>query len=270
MIVRTRFSILLITATSLAGPLANGESRPIPIPDDHAREELGLNRYTTPAIDSVLAQLEQLKPFPYESIRRQPPAGPFPNRVQLAMNFGALIADGFVMVAAENNEDAELLGRTLVRYARSLGVGDPVIRHGQSLSELAKAGRWKNLRTELTSTQRELERAMMDLRDEEIAHLISLGGWLRALEITSGITARGYTPQRAALLIRPDLLNYFIERVRTLNPSLRQVSFIKDLSRRLEMLDVLFALPSPPSRETVGRIRDAAAEANRVISEAKE
>ena len=39
-----------------------------------------------------------------------------------------------------------------------------------------------------------------------MAHLISLGGWLRGLEIAAGAVEANYTPERAASLWQRDLM----------------------------------------------------------------
>jgi len=82
------------------------------------------------------------------------------------------------------NESRGGLGSRFGTSARSLGVGDKVMRHSASLTEHGKRGDWSAVRRELIATQDDVERAMTALRDQKMAHLISLGGWLRGLEIT--------------------------------------------------------------------------------------
>src|SRR5437588_7730475 len=77
------------------------------------------------------------------------------------------------------------LGRLLTREARGLGVADRVMRHSASLTELGRRGTWPAVRKELIATQADVEQAMIELRDQKMAHLISLGGWLRGLEISA-------------------------------------------------------------------------------------
>jgi len=47
-----------------------------------------------------------------------------------------------------------------------------------------RRGEWRALRKELIATQADVEQAMIELRDQRLAHLISLGGCLRGLEIS--------------------------------------------------------------------------------------
>src|ERR1700704_2965978 len=112
------------------------------------------------------------------------------------------------------------LGRVLIREAGGLGVADRVIRHSASLTELGRNGDWMAVRKELEATQADVEQAMIALRDQKMAHLISLGGWLRGLEISSGAVEGKFTPQRAQILLQPQLLDYFEQELKTLPPSL--------------------------------------------------
>src|SRR5204863_9802335 len=96
------------------------------------------------------------------------------------------IADGFLIVEVERKNLVENFGRVLMEQAGARGVGDGVMRHSASLTELGRRGAWQQVRQQLISTQTDGEQAMIELRDEKMAHLISLGGWLRGLEISAG------------------------------------------------------------------------------------
>ena len=66
------------------------------------------------------------------------------------------------------------------------------------------------MRQELTATQTDVEEAMVELRDQKMAHLISLGGWLRGLEISASTVMAEFSPARAKVLSQPDFLNYLM------------------------------------------------------------
>lgn len=185
----------------------------------HQREELGVNPYTAPSVADIFQQLDDLKPLPFEELKREFPQTASTSREHMGLLFGGLVADGFLIVECQKKNRVEDLGRVLLRQARSLGVGDRVMRHSASLTELGKKGDWPAVRGELISTQQDVEDAMSQLRDQKMAHLISLGGWLRGLEIASGAVEGNYTPDRAAVLWQRDLINYFAEEIKTLPPA---------------------------------------------------
>jgi hypothetical protein len=189
-------------------------------PERYEREELGVNSYTAPSISQIFDQLDRLRPLPFDKLWRDLPAGGPAKREQQALIFGQLVADGFLIVEAEKRNLIDDLGRVLIREARGLGVADRVMKHSASLTELGKAAQWPAVRKELVATQGDVEQAMIELRDQKMAHLISLGGWLRGLEISAGAVAAKFSPDRAAILVQPKVVDYFDEELRTLPPSI--------------------------------------------------
>ncbi len=177
----------------------------------------------------IFQQLDDLKPLPFEELKREFPQALHSGREQMGMVFGGLVADGFLIVECQKKNLVEDLGRVLLRQARSLGVGDRVMRHSASLTDLGQRGDWAAVRQELIATQEDVEQAMIALRDQKLAHLISLGGWLRGLEITSGAVESKYTPERAAVLWQRDLINYFAEEMETLPPPLAHTPLFEKL-----------------------------------------
>jgi hypothetical protein len=53
-----------------------------------------------------------------------------------------------------------------------------------------------------------------------MAHLISLGGWLRGLEISAATIELNFSAQRANVLAQRDLVDYFTGELNTLPPVL--------------------------------------------------
>jgi len=146
--------------------------------EEHEREEFGVNSYTAPSIRQIFQQLDELKPLLFGQLKRDFPLPISASREQRGLIFGGLIADGFLIVEAERKNVVEDFGRVLMREARGLGVADCVTRHSANLTGLGRSGNWACVREELIATQADVEQAMIDLRDEKMAHLISLGGWL--------------------------------------------------------------------------------------------
>jgi hypothetical protein len=237
---RTRQTFSLVALVSLIfSAVATGNSTPVRseernAPDqDYEREELGVNQYTAPSITGIFQQLDRLKPLSFDQLRRDYSQPARASREQMALIFGGLIADGFLLVACEKKDRVEDFSRILLRQAQSLSVADRVTRHSASLTELAKRGDWPALRNELVATQADVEQAMIELRDQKMAHLISLGGWLRGLEICSKAVEIDFSPERARILLQPDLVAYFREELRTLPPALAQVPLFQKLRAHL-------------------------------------
>ena len=243
---------------------------PIENPVEHEREELGVNPYTAPNLADIFQQLDDLKPLPFEELKREFPHGSHSSREQMGMVFGGLIADGFLIVACQKKNLVEDLGRVLLRQARSLGVGDRVMRHSASLTELGKKGDWPAVRKELISTQQDVEQAMTELRDQKMAHLIGLGGWLRGLEITSGAVELNYSSDRAAVLWQRDLINYFAEEIKTLPPAVAHKPLFAKIREGVGAIQTLLNnAPDKLSLDEVKTLHARAKELNQAIAAAE-
>ena len=233
---------------------------------DHEREELGVNPYTTPSIEKIFAQLDQLRPLAFDELKRELPQSIAVSREQKGLIFGGLIADGFLLVESERQNLIENFGRVLLNEARALGVGDRVTRHSASLTELGKRGEWQKVRRELIATQADVEQAMVELRDEKMAHLISLGGWLRGLEISAGAVRTGFSVERAKVLAQPDLADYFSEELKTLPPLVAHAPLFEKIRAGVKRLHPLLSKsPGALNLADVTAIRAQASDLNDAI-----
>lgn len=257
---------LLLALVAAVSPLQSAPAAPAPTPptpparnapaapslpevpddlleDEHLREEYGVNPFTTPSIRKIFAQLEALGSLPYEKLKRPLPKSTSSDRSLVALSLGVLIGDGFLSVQTEKISDLEDTGRAVLKHAKALGAGARVTEHAKSLLENSALGDWKTLRDDLAGTQKDVESDMVLLRDMEMAHLISLGGWLRGLQIASGTAADPFSPERAGLLARADLLEYFTALLAELNPTLQKRPWMKPLRAGLEEIRTLLDMP---------------------------
>ena len=256
---------LVFTATASGGKLPQADI-------GHIREELGVNSYTAPSIQLILQELNALKPIPFEKVWRDLPDATPQDRARLALSIGAVIADGFLTVTAEKQSRIEPVGRVLLKLAKGLGVGDHVTRHSRSILEKAARKEWDEIRAELVRTQAEVEAALLGLKDEEMAHLVALGGWLRGLEMTTSIVTESYSPERARRLIQPELMNYFLDRVSTLNPNFKKTKLGATMEKNLREIKRLTTKPvdTPIEPAEVRRVRELVREINTLIAHGEE
>ena len=241
-----------------------------PSADDiaHIREELGVNSFTAPSIQLVFQELSALKPIPFDKVWRDLPDSTPQDRARLALSAGAIIADGFLAVAAEKQSRIEPVGRVLLKLAKGLGVSEHVNKHSRSILEKAARQQWDDIRTELIRTQAEVEAALLGLKDEEIAHLVALGGWLRGLEMTTGVVTESYTPERARRLIQPELMDYFLNRVSTLNPNFKKTKLARVMEKNLKEIKRITTKPVdvPIEPDEVKEVRKLVREINTLIA----
>jgi hypothetical protein len=226
--------------------------------DSHFREELGVNPYTTPSIEQLFNTLDALKPIPIQELTRPLRALRLDNRVKFALSFGVLIGDGFLAVEGEEIKAIAPLGRELLRRAKGLGVQQRVSRHARQILDLAKQSDWVGLRKELIVTQKDVESAMLELRDEEMVHLLSLGGWIRGLEIGAASVVADFSPERVSKLRQLDLLDYYLQRLDTLSTPLKSTPLISQITSGLRDVRQKLADNRAVSPEDVSGIRTTA------------
>ena len=190
--------------------------------DEHVREELAVNEFTAPSISKLFDTLQFLMPLPIVEVERKMPARMSQDRADLAIELGFLIADGFLVVQAEQLDKVEDLAKDLTRYGKALGAGDRVNRHAASLLDSAKQKNVEQLKKELASTQRDVEVELVVLRDADLAHLISLGGWIRALEVSTVAVDKQFSEERARKVMREDIADYYTESVAGLEPRISE------------------------------------------------
>ncbi len=265
-------TLCLLTLSLLMLPNIAGaqEDQPTPavrpsVPDDliddpHVREELGVNSITAPSIKRIFDDLDKLAPLPADELVHEMPKRMPLNRADLAMEIGFLIADGFIAVQAGHMEKIEVLAKELSRYGRALGAGERVNRHAASLLDNAKKNNVKALKKELSATQRDVETDLIYLRDIDLAHLISLGGWIRALEVSSRAVEKKYTEERARYLYREDIADYYEGSIASLDPRISErpdLKAIRDIMIDLRKKMTL-AEGASPDEATVKEIAAAA------------
>jgi len=229
--------------------------------DPHIREELAVNEFTAPSIAKLFDTLQFLMPLPLLETELKLPERMPPDRADLAIELGFLIADGFLVVQAEQLEKVEVLAKELTRYGKALGAGDRVNRHAAGLLDAAKKKDVVMLKKELASTQRDVEAELVILRDADLAHLISLGGWIRALAVSTVAVDKQFSEERARKVMREDIADYYTESVAGLEPK------ISERPNYLQMRDLLAGMRTEmtliegeqPTREKMAEIREQAA-----------
>jgi len=243
-------------------PASKGSGENEEVDMDQVREELGVNQFTAPSIEHILAELMDLRPIPIEKLWKDLKGDLPQDRALMALSSGRAIADGLLAVIAEKPSRVEPCARALMRYAKGLGVADHVSKHSRSILEKAAKESWLDVRKELVKAQADVESGMMALKDEEIAHLVSLGGWLRGMDIVSALVADEYTPERAGRLVQPEALDYFLDRMGTLSPRLKKNELFQTIDTNLHAIKEITAKEdqTPPSLDEVKKIRQLASQ----------
>jgi len=210
-----------------------------------------------PVPSEVFGVLDKLgSPNWHDVLRTEKP--PVPGaRSETALLLGDVIAEGFVAVEAQDSEQVKKIGRTVLDLSQALGVRKAVVARSSAIIEFADKKDWPRVRQELDGALTDVKQAMDELHDEELAQLVSLGGWLRGTEALTQVVHRNYTKDSAGLLHQPVLLDYFDRRLSHMSPRLRNDDVVAKIEKRLpEIRPLIGEADTDISPQSVDQIRD--------------
>lgn len=223
--------------------------------DSHSNQELGINIYTAPSISKIFDQLDNIPAIPEEYVLRKRPEKLPTDAGSLALEMGYLLADGFLAVRSGHMNDIKPIALDLSRYGKALGVGEKMNTHSAGLLEHAEKGQLEEFKKILSSTQTDVNAELASLKDPDLAHLIALGGWVRALDASIAAVLSKFDPQQASVIFYPDAPAYFLETVTALNPQTSKKLPIRRLAALLETLSSSMTL-NDNEQPTVERLKE--------------
>ncbi len=157
-------------------------------------------------------------------------------QAQNALLLGALIAEGFVAVEARDTAETKNIGRSLRNLARGLGIERAVLRRSRSIIDHAENGDWMAVRREWDEVLPDVQNGMDRIRSEPLAHLVSLGGWLRGTEALSALLGQNYSEENARLLRQSVLLDYFEEQLGRMSANLQRDPAVAKMAEGLRQM----------------------------------
>lgn len=207
-------NIPLILAAICLGALHSGSAQPAP-------ESIDLSKFPAAEVDNVVVPvpsevfsvLDKLGTPNWRAELRSSLGKNTGNRAQVALLLGTVIAEGFIAVEAEDSEKVKDIGKEVLVLAEAINVRKAVIARSKSITEKAEAKNWRSVRSEFDGALQDVRAAMEELGDDELAQLVSIGGWLRGTQVLTSIVSKNYSPDGAELLYQPQLLDYFTKRL---------------------------------------------------------
>ncbi len=222
--------------------------------DSHSNQELGINVYTAPSISKIFAQLDNLPAIPEEYVLRRRPEHLPLDAGQLSLEMGYLLADGFIAVRSGHMNDIKPIALDLSRYGKAIGVGEKMNTYSAGLLEHAEKGQLEEFKRILTSTQGAVNEELTALRDPDLAHLLALGGWVRALEAAAVAIEQRFDAAQAAVIFYPDAPAYFNEILSGLHPRTAKRLHVDKMRALLEQLVSCMSL-APGEAPSPGKVR---------------
>ncbi|MEO6741851.1 MAG: hypothetical protein ABIP20_16520 [Chthoniobacteraceae bacterium] len=260
----------ILTTVILA---ATASAAPLPPPptqldlDKLPTQAKVIDRVVVPVPNEVFAVLDKLgKPrwagLIHRDVSKSKPSGEAP---QIAMMLGAIIAEGFIAVEAEDAEEVKELGRAILTFANAIGVRKAVVRRASSVIEFADQKRWNRVRTELDGALTDVRSAMIELNSEPLAQLVSLGGWLRGTEVLAQVVGTDFSRNGAELLHQPGLVEHFEKQVDGMKARLRSNTVVGKVRQGLAEIQPLIGV-GDASKISAKTVKDIATITGRLVT----
>lgn len=155
----------------------------------------------------IFAALEKLGHHDWGSKLEQREYSPSPDLSRSALLFGLAISQGFMAVQAEDSREVLRIGQAVQRLAEPLGVNKAVEGRMKIIIESLHSEDWDDVKQEFDKTRQTVLQTMIKTRDEDLATLVALGGWLGGTETLSAILVDDYSAESSDLLNQAGLLN---------------------------------------------------------------
>jgi hypothetical protein len=184
-------------------------------------------------------------------------------RAQVALLLGTVIAEGFIAVEAEDTEKVKEIGRRVLTLSKAINVEKAVLERSKSITDKADAKNWLDVRREFDGALQDVKGAMQELGDDDLAQLVSVGGWIRGTNVLTSIVSKNYTPDSAELLHQPALLDFFSEKLASLsNRRLSNEPLVQRIRKLLKSIRPLIGNGdgSPIPHDNVKRIHQLTGE----------
>jgi hypothetical protein len=253
---------LIVVANCTASLHCFGESAPTQI-DLRKFPATQLDEVVVPLPSEVFNVLDKLGAPNWRGESREPVVGTRGARAQIALLLGSIVAEGFVAVEAADKERVKEVGRGVLELARAIGVEKTVLTRTNLILSKANSGEWRAVRHELDGALTDVKNAMIELKDSQLAHLVSLGGWIRGTEVLTSVVGKSYSADGADLLNQPDLLKYFQQRIADMPPRMRNDQLVNKIEKGLDEIAPLINQKITPG--SVKRINEITSEMVKAI-----
>jgi hypothetical protein len=191
-----------------------------------------IENVVVPLPNEIFGALNKLGTVNWKEHVRSDKGGNFTERPRIALLLGTVIADGFIAVQAEDAPTVKEIGQRVLTLAKGIGVGNSITPHAKAIIEAADKRKWENVRRELDSTQNSVQQAMIEVQDQKLSELVSLGGWLRGTAVLTSVVSKKFSQDGAELLHQPDLIDHFQGQLKDLSANYN-VPIVKEIQTAL-------------------------------------
>ena len=250
------FAIKVIVVITAFSQTPSPQNSPLP---SQATQVHGV---AVPVPKEIFRSLDQFRDANWPAVKR-PEIARWKSRgdqAQIAILLGVVIAEGFIAMEAKDSAEVKNLGNSVLSLAGGLGIRKRALRRGRSIIELADKNEWSEARKEWDGVLSDLEGGMINLKSEDLAQLVSLGGWLRGTEALSALVLQNYSPERSNLIRQPELIKHLEKQLGSMRSDIRERPIVVKLLDGIHQIRSLVEIEDGPlSEETVRKVHKVCA-----------
>ena len=251
------FLIQAVLAMPALAQTPSEQNSPLP---SQAKQVHGL---AVPVPKEIFRTLDQFRDANWRAVTRPEVARwkSHGDQAQIATLLGVAIAEGFIAMEAKDSAEVKNIGNSVLKLARGLGVEKSALRRSRSIIEYADKEEWVEARKEWDSVFSDLQSGMIEIKSQELAQLVSFGGWLRGTEALSALVLQNYSPERSNLIRQTALIDYLEEQLHAMSGDIRARPIVVKLLDGIHTIRTLVESENGPlSEETVRKVHGVCAE----------
>ncbi len=258
----------------LLGIMACAAAEPSPeaLTPEQVREAEFIVGFSIPNPGEFFAALgKSNKPDWSALFRKQPPASHI-SRPLIALNLGIRLADGFLAAEAQDRQQVKNVSTEIKVIAKGLGLEQDFMVRSNSIADFADSRQWDALVEEIEAVRGELAATMEGQRDADLVVLMSLGCWLRAVDIATAQLVANYNPEDVNVLRGSAIGEFFATRLAALPAKTKALPAIAEIQQRLPELNKALSFldgKTPPKDKVFGMHRITAAMISLIVAPEK-
>ncbi len=231
--------LLIFFATSLADGSALS---------DEEKDKFS-DRLLLPSPSEIFVSLDKLGKTDWTQVASFSNKYDYNNNYLRALNLGVRSADGFLAIQAKDKSKLGEMIVVIITLAEELLVRETILDKGKVFEDLSKQGKWHELHRELETLREDVMAEIRRLGDQDVALLVSAGGWLEGLRATTKVLSERYDPIASSVLYQPRLVEYFETKLHELKDNGKDSEAVVELRAKLpeikRLVDVGFKNPVP-------------------------
>jgi len=204
---------------------------------------------------AVIAEILHQNQFKFTGEITPEKSNKYAGSVKIALNLGSRCTDGIMMVYGEKKSSDQALddlGQTILKLTEDLGLENN-LKGIDPLKGALKSKNQDEIRKSIDNLFAESELFLRQRDDNDLAMLVSLGGWIELMYYASGELSTNYQPQSSKVLALDNIVSVYINALSKLKTFVQESPVLLTIAKQLPDIKKLMDNPTdqPISQEAV-------------------